>query len=113
MSLAQLGVWIVAADTPPEAALIAQRIEAQGIPKREVARRTGRPEREGRPALEALSEGTLRRIIGPRTDIERPAGTVARFAAVLGISPAELAGAGREDAAGALSRQRSSSRAWT
>ena len=38
----------------------------------------------------------------PRTDITRPPDKVAMTAAALGISPAELEAAGREDAAGAL-----------
>lgn len=81
---------MVAPDTPREAALIAQRIKDIGIPKREVARRAG------------VSEGTIRRVTSDRDDIDRPPSTVAAVAAVLGISPRELAETGREDAAGAL-----------
>lgn len=80
----------MASDPPPEAALIASRRERLGMPKREAARRAG------------VSEGTWRRIESGRADIARPPGTLAAMAAVLGITPHELAAAGRRDAAGAL-----------
>ena len=78
--------------TPPpaEATLITEVRNRSHLTRREAARRGG------------ISEGTLRRFESGRTDIERPPDTLARVAAALGITPAELAVAGREDAAGAL-----------
>jgi transcriptional regulator with XRE-family HTH domain len=86
---------------PPWGALITAALAREGISAREGARRAG------------LSEGRWRQITGGYqvvspgvyAEVRGPAGTLARMAAVVGVSPAELRAAGREDAAELLAGQ--------
>jgi transcriptional regulator with XRE-family HTH domain len=86
---------------PPWGALITAALAREGISAREGARRAG------------LSEGRWRQITGGYqvvspgvyAEVRGPAGTLARMAAVVGVSPAELRAAGREDAAKLLAGQ--------
>jgi transcriptional regulator with XRE-family HTH domain len=82
-------------DPPPWGALITAALAREGISAREGARRAG------------LSEGRWRQITGGYqvvspgvyAEVRGPAGTLAKMAAVAGVTPAELLAAGREDAA--------------
>src|SRR5215469_2152704 len=85
-------------DPPPWGALIAAALRAAGMSAREAARRAG------------ISEGRWRQIAsgyqvvsaGVYAPVHGPAGTLARMAAVVGVTPAQLRKAGRPDAARAL-----------
>ncbi len=80
---------------PPWGALINAAQASEGISAREAARRAG------------LSEGRWRQITGGYqvvspgvyAQVRGPAGTLARMAAVVGVTPAQLRAAGRDDAA--------------
>ncbi len=80
---------------PPWGALITAAQASEGISAREAARRAG------------LSEGRWRQITGGYqvvspgvyAQVRGPAGTLAKMAAVVGVTPAQLRAAGREDAA--------------
>jgi transcriptional regulator with XRE-family HTH domain len=82
-------------EPPPWGALITGALAREGISAREAARRAG------------LSEGRWRQITGGYqvvspgiyAQVRGPAATLARMAAVVGVSPAELRAAGRDDAA--------------
>jgi len=86
----------------PWGALIAAALARQGISAREAARRAG------------MSEGRWRQITGGYqvvspgvyAHVRGPAGTLAKMAAVAGVTPAELRAAGRDDAAQVLQNQR-------
>lgn len=88
-------------EPPPWGALIAATLRRAGLSAREAARRAG------------LSEGRWRQITsgyqvvspGVYAEVRGPAATLARMAAVAGVTPAELRAAGREDAAEELARQ--------
>ncbi len=88
-------------EPPPWGALIAAALRRAGLSAREAARRAG------------LSEGRWRQITsgyqvvspGVYAEVRGPAATLARMAAVAGVTPAELRAAGREDAADELARQ--------
>src|SRR5262245_14050745 len=88
-------------DPPPWGAAITAALARQGLSAREAARRAG------------LSEGRWRQITagyqvvspGVYAQVHGPAGTVARMAAVAGVTPAQLRAAGRPDAAEALARR--------
>jgi transcriptional regulator with XRE-family HTH domain len=83
---------------PPWGALITAALASEGISAREAARRAG------------LSEGRWRQITagyqvvspGVYAQVRGPAGTLARMAAVVGVTPAQLRSAGRDDAARVL-----------
>lgn len=83
---------------PPWGKLITAALAGEGISAREAARRAG------------LSEGRWRQITagyqvvspGVYAQVRGPAGTVARMAAVVGVTPAQLRSAGRDDAARVL-----------
>jgi transcriptional regulator with XRE-family HTH domain len=83
-------------------ALITAALARQGLSAREAARRAG------------LSEGRWRQITsgyqvvspGVYAEVRGPAGTVARMAAVVGLTPDQLRAAGRPDAADALASLR-------
>ncbi len=85
-------------EPPPWGALITAALASEGISAREAARRAG------------LSEGRWRQITagyqvvspGVYAHVRGPAGTLARMAAVVGITPAQLRTAGRDDAARVL-----------
>ena len=85
-------------DPPPWGALITSALHRGGMSARQAARRAG------------ISEGRWRQISGGYqvvrpgvyTSVRGPAGTVARMAAVAGVSADELRAAGRGDAARAL-----------
>jgi len=85
-------------DPPPWGALITSALRRGGMSARQAARRAG------------ISEGRWRQISGgyqvvrpgEYVSVRGPAGTLARMAAVAGVSPDELREAGREDAAQAL-----------
>jgi transcriptional regulator with XRE-family HTH domain len=89
-------------EPPPWGALITAALASEGISAREAARRAG------------LSEGRWRQITGGYqvvspgvyAQVRGPAGTLARMAAVTGVTPAQLRAAGREDAAKVLVSQR-------
>ncbi len=88
-------------DPPAWGALIAAALARAGLSAREAARRTG------------ISEGRWRQITGGYqvispgvyAEVRGPAATVARMAAVAGVTPGELRAAGREDAAELLARR--------
>ena len=83
---------------PPWGALITTALRQAGLSAREAARRAG------------LSEGRWRQITsgyqvvsaGVYAPVRGPDATVARMAAVAGVTPAQLEQAGRPDAAAAL-----------
>jgi hypothetical protein len=83
---------------PPWGALLTKALGRAKLSAREAARRAG------------ISEGRWRQIAGGYqvvsagvyAPVRGPAGTVARMAAVVGVTPAELRRAGRPDAAQAL-----------
>jgi transcriptional regulator with XRE-family HTH domain len=83
---------------PPWGALITAALRQAGLSAREAARRAG------------LSEGRWRQITsgyqvvsaGSYAPVRGPAATLARMAAVAGITPAQLEQAGRADAAAIL-----------
>jgi transcriptional regulator with XRE-family HTH domain len=83
---------------PPWGALLTSALRSAGLSAREGARRAG------------ISEGRWRQIAsgyqvvspGVYAPVHGPAQTVARMAAAAGVSPAQLTGAGRPDAATAL-----------
>jgi transcriptional regulator with XRE-family HTH domain len=83
---------------PPWGALITEALRRAGLSAREAARRTG------------ISEGRWRQITGGYqvvsagvyAPVRGPAGTLARMAAVVGVTPDQLRQAGRSDAARAL-----------
>lgn len=85
-------------EPPPWGALITAALASEGISAREAARRAG------------LSEGRWRQITagyqvvspGVYAHVRGPAATLARMAAVVGITPAQLMSAGRDDAAKVL-----------
>jgi transcriptional regulator with XRE-family HTH domain len=89
-------------EPPPWGALISTALARQGISAREAARRAG------------MSEGRWRQITGGYqvvspgvyAPVRGPAGTIARMAAVAGVTAAELRAAGREDAAHVLEARR-------
>jgi transcriptional regulator with XRE-family HTH domain len=89
-------------EPPPWGALITAALASEGISAREAARRAG------------LSEGRWRQITGGYqvvspgiyAEVRGPAATVARMAAVAGVTPAQLRAAGRDDAAKLLATQR-------
>ena len=83
---------------PPWGALITAALRAAGLSAREAARRAG------------ISEGRWRQITsgyqvvsaGIYAPVRGPAATLARMAAVAGVTPAQLEQAGRADAAAIL-----------
>jgi transcriptional regulator with XRE-family HTH domain len=89
-------------EPPPWGALITAALATEGISAREAARRAG------------LSEGRWRQITGGYqvvspgvyAEVRGPAATLAKMAAVAGVTPAQLRAAGRDDAAKALASQR-------
>jgi transcriptional regulator with XRE-family HTH domain len=89
-------------EPPPWGALISAALAREGISAREAARRAG------------MSEGRWRQITGGYqvvspgvyAPVRGPAATVARMAAVAGVSPAQLRAADRDDAAQVLESQR-------
>src|ERR1700729_2100104 len=89
-------------EPPRWGALISAAPARQGLSAREAARRAG------------LSEGRWRQITGGYQVVSPgiyaegrgPAATVARMAAVAGVTPAQLRAAGRDDAAKVLATQR-------
>lgn len=85
-------------EPPPWGALITSSMRAAQLSAREAARRAG------------ISEGRWRQITGGYqvvsagvyAPVHGPAATLARMAAVVGVTPAQLRQAGRADAARAL-----------
>ena len=90
-------------EPPPWGVLITAALARQEMSAREAARRAG------------LSEGRWRQITagyqvvspGVYAQVHGPASTVARMAAVVGVTPGQLREAGRPDAAESLVSQRS------
>jgi transcriptional regulator with XRE-family HTH domain len=85
----------------PWGALIAAALRSAGISAREAARRAGISEGRWRQisgGYQVVSPGVYARVRGP-------AATLAKMAAVVGVSPAELRVSGRNDAAEVLLRQ--------
>jgi transcriptional regulator with XRE-family HTH domain len=86
---------------PAWGALLAAALKSAGLSAREAARRAG------------ISEGRWRQITGGYqvvspgvyAQVRGPAATLAKMAAVAGVTPAQLRAAGREDAAAELARQ--------
>jgi transcriptional regulator with XRE-family HTH domain len=88
-------------DPPAWGALISAARNRAGLSAREAARRAGISEGRWRQiagGYQVVSTGIYARVHGP-------AATLARMAAVTGVTPAELSAAGRDDAALALARQ--------
>ena len=89
-------------EPPPWGALITTALASEGISAREAARRAG------------LSEGRWRQITGGYqvvspgvyAQVRGPAATLARMAGAVGVTPAQLRAAGRDDAAKLLASQR-------
>lgn len=85
-------------EAPPEGKLLAEALERSGMSIRLAAKRAG------------ISYGRWRQIAtgyqnvsaGSYAAVRGPAGTVARMAEVVGVTPEELEGAGRRDAAAEL-----------
>ena len=88
-------------EPPPWGVVITAARQRAGLSAREAARRAG------------ISEGRWRQIAGGYqvvspgiyAPVRGPAATVAKMAAVAGVTPAELRAAGRADAGGELARQ--------
>lgn len=88
-------------EPPPWGALIAAALRAAGMSAREGARRAG------------ISEGRWRQIAGGYqvvspgvyAQVRGPAATLAKMAAVAGVTPEQLTAAGRDDAAQVMLRQ--------
>jgi hypothetical protein len=88
-------------EPPPWGTLIAAGLRSAGISAREAARRAG------------ISEGRWRQISGGYqvvspgvyAEVRGPAATLAKMAAVAGVTAAELRASGRADAADALLRR--------
>jgi transcriptional regulator with XRE-family HTH domain len=88
-------------EAPAWGALITAAVKRAGMSAREAARRAG------------ISEGRWRQITGGYqvvspgvyAEVRGPASTLAKMAAVAGVTPAELRTAGREDAAQELARK--------
>ena len=88
-------------EPPPWGLLIGAALRRAGMSAREAARQAG------------LSEGRWRQITGGYqvvspgvyAPVHGPAATLAKMAAVAGVTPAELRAAGRDDAATVLQRQ--------
>lgn len=88
-------------EPPPWGLLIGAALRRAGISAREAARRAGLSEGRWRQitgGYQVVSPGVYARVHGP-------AATLARMAAVAGVTPAELRAAGRDDAAALLQRQ--------
>jgi transcriptional regulator with XRE-family HTH domain len=88
-------------EPPPWGTLIADSLRSSGISAREAARRAGISEgrwRQISSGYQVVSPGAYARVRGP-------AATLAKMAAVAGVTPAELRASGRHDAAEALVRQ--------
>lgn len=85
-------------EPPPWGALITEALRRARLSAREAARRAG------------ISEGRWRQITGGYqvvsagvyAPVRGPAGTLARMAAVVGVTPSQLRQAGRDDAAQVL-----------
>ncbi len=88
-------------EPPPWGAMITAALAGRGMSAREAARRAG------------LSEGRWRQVTGGYqvvspgvyAQVRGPAATLARMAAVAGVTPDQLRSAGRSDAADILARQ--------
>jgi transcriptional regulator with XRE-family HTH domain len=88
-------------EPPPWGAVLATALKRAGLSAREASRRAG------------ISEGRWRQIAsgyqvvspGVYAAVRGPAATLARMAAVAGVTAAQLCEAGREDAARELARQ--------
>lgn len=92
-------------DPPAWGALITAALASEGISAREAARRAGMSEgrwRQITAGYQVVSPGVYAQVHGP-------AGTLARMAVVVGVTPDQLRSAGRDDAAtvlaGLLERQ--------
>ena len=82
---------------PPEAELIAAALKRARISGREAARRAGISDVHWRQIVSGYQT-----VSGTRVPVTGPAATIARMASVVGVTPEELAEAGRNDAADAL-----------
>jgi transcriptional regulator with XRE-family HTH domain len=88
-------------DPPAWGALITAALASEGISAREAARRAGMSEgrwRQITAGYQVVSPGVYAQVHGP-------AGTLARMAAVVGVTPDQLKAAGRDDAATVLAGQ--------
>ena len=88
-------------EPPPWGLLIGAALRRSGISAREAARRAGLSEGRWRQitgGYQVVSPGVYARVHGP-------AATLAKMAAVAGVTPAELRTVGRDDAAVVLQRQ--------
>jgi transcriptional regulator with XRE-family HTH domain len=88
-------------DPPAWGALITAALASEGISAREAARRAGMSEgrwRQITAGYQVVSPGVYAQVHGP-------AGTLARMAAVVGVTPDQLRAAGRDDAATVLAAQ--------
>lgn len=87
-------------DPPPWGTLIAAALARGGLSARQAAKRAGLSEgrwRQITSGYQIVSPGVYARVHGP-------AATLAKMAAVAGVTAAELRAAGRGDAAGLLER---------
>lgn len=88
-------------EPPPWGTLFAAALRSTGISAREAARRAGISEgrwRQISSGYQVVSPGVYARVRGP-------AATLAKMAAAVGVTAAELRASGRHDAADALLRQ--------
>lgn len=88
-------------EPPPWGLLIGAALRRAGMSAREAARRAGLSEGRWRQitgGYQVVSPGVYARVRGP-------AATLAKMAAVAGVTPAELRAAKRDDAAALLQRQ--------
>jgi transcriptional regulator with XRE-family HTH domain len=92
-------------DPPPWGAAISAALTRAGLSAREAARRAGISEGRWRQitgGYQVVSPGVYAQVRGPAT-------TLAKMAAVAGVTPAELRAAGRDDAARELTRHQARS----
>lgn len=82
----------------PEGALIERALKASRLSQREAARRAGLSENRWR----AIMHGYQNVGAGTNAPVRGPADTVARMAQVVGVTPEQLEGAERPDAADEL-----------
>lgn len=82
---------------PPEGELITAALKRKKMSAREAARRAGISDARWRQITSGYQT-----VSGTRVPVSGPPETIARMAQVVGVTPEQLAGAGREDAADAL-----------
>ncbi|WNI16436.1 helix-turn-helix domain-containing protein [Actinacidiphila sp. ITFR-21] len=84
-------------EAQPEGKLIEDALKTTGISQREAARRIGLSDARWRQIVSGYQS-----ISGYKAPVRGPAATVARMAHIVGVTPDQLADAGRDDAAAKL-----------